>query len=421
MSTNFDLLLNNLHSTANTGALTDSDNIIEIDSITRQFNIPEGFNTTIAYEGDVNSQIITFLLPEIHEGHILKECDYKQLHWKNQTSGLEGISTLVVSGTNYKWEVPPAAFTQAGNIEITITIYDVSDNGELGFSWNTATYTGFTVEKNSSSIGVYPNTVFPAKDEILFISKETKNIIAPIGYNNIVCNYGDIGIASVYFLIDKYLGSKKNLDVSQSDITIYVGKNDIVKSYTISEKISYTAEIEGRNKEGLIFFEWIPPEEITSGDPFWIGPFDIYIRIQQGEKVWNTGVYKKLTIADIPLTVKGDIGEDIYVSSLYNLIDGHINKGQPSGVASLNENGQIPTEQLPSYVDDVLEFEDFDSLPNPGEMGKIYITIDTKTSWRWSGTQYIKIGFDNDMKEELKQEFLAYFLEQEFIIDANEE
>jgi hypothetical protein len=35
MSTNFDLLLNNLHSTANTGALTDSDNIIEIDSITR--------------------------------------------------------------------------------------------------------------------------------------------------------------------------------------------------------------------------------------------------------------------------------------------------------------------------------------------------------------------------------------------------
>ena len=327
MSTNFDSLLNNLHSTARNGALTDSDNIIEIDPATRQFKIPDGFNTIIAYEGDVNSQIITFLLPESHEGHILKECDYKQLRWKNQASGLEGTSTLSMSGANYKWEVPPAAFTQAGSIEVTITIYDVSNNGELGFSWNTATYTGFTVEKNSSSIGIYPDKVFPAKDEILFISKDTKNIVAPVGYNNIVCNYGDVGIASVYFLVDKYLGSKKNLDVSQADITIYVGKNDVVKFYTISEKISYTAEIEGRNKEGLIFFEWVPPEEITSGDPFWIGPFDMYIRIEQGGKVWNTGIYKNLTIADMSLTVKGETDEDIYISSLYNLINEYINQG----------------------------------------------------------------------------------------------
>ena len=30
-------------------------------------------------------------------------------------------------------------------------------------------------------------------------------------------------------------------------------------------------------------------------------------------------------------------------------------KGQPGGIASLDEAGKVPAEQLPSYVDDVIE------------------------------------------------------------------
>ena len=69
-------------------------------------------------------------------------------------------------------------------------------------------------------------------------------------------------------------------------------------------------------------------------------------------------------------------------------------KGVANGVATLNENGVIPTSQLPSYVDDVLEFDNKNSFPSTGESGKIYIAKNTNTSYRWSGTQYSVIGTD---------------------------
>src|SRR5690606_19981679 len=65
--------------------------------------------------------------------------------------------------------------------------------------------------------------------------------------------------------------------------------------------------------------------------------------------------------------------------------------GVPGGVASLNSNGQVPSGQLPSYVDDVLEFADFASLPTTGETGKIYITVDNNEQYRWTGSTYVQL------------------------------
>ncbi len=55
-------------------------------------------------------------------------------------------------------------------------------------------------------------------------------------------------------------------------------------------------------------------------------------------------------------------------------------------------DGKIPSSQLPSYVDDVLEFNSLESLPNPGEQGKIYITTNNNFQYRWSGSEYILIS-----------------------------
>ena len=63
--------------------------------------------------------------------------------------------------------------------------------------------------------------------------------------------------------------------------------------------------------------------------------------------------------------------------------------GQPNGVAGLDENGQVPSTQLPSYVDDVLEFANLVSFPATGESGKIYIAIDTNLTYRWGGSSYV--------------------------------
>lgn len=66
--------------------------------------------------------------------------------------------------------------------------------------------------------------------------------------------------------------------------------------------------------------------------------------------------------------------------------------GQPLGAATLDSAGLVPAAQLPSYVDDVIEAADFASLPAVGETGKIYVTLDTRKTFRWSGSVYVEIS-----------------------------
>lgn len=80
-------------------------------------------------------------------------------------------------------------------------------------------------------------------------------------------------------------------------------------------------------------------------------------------------------------------------SELNNKVQEFIDsKGAPNGLASLNESGIIPSAQLPSYVDDVIEVATFSNLPGTGESGNIYIVQDTNLTYRWSGTDYVEIS-----------------------------
>lgn len=54
--------------------------------------------------------------------------------------------------------------------------------------------------------------------------------------------------------------------------------------------------------------------------------------------------------------------------------------------------GKVPSSQLPNYVNDILEFESLENLPNPGEKGKIYIITKNNTQFRWSGSEYIQLN-----------------------------
>jgi hypothetical protein len=67
-------------------------------------------------------------------------------------------------------------------------------------------------------------------------------------------------------------------------------------------------------------------------------------------------------------------------------------KGQANGYASLDSAGLVPSTQLPSYVDDVLEYADLATFPTTGETGKIYVAIDTGKTYRWSGSAYVEIS-----------------------------
>ena len=106
-------------------------------------------------------------------------------------------------------------------------------------------------------------------------------------------------------------------------------------------------------------------------------------------------------------------GEDLYYlkdsEARANLID-KSEKGAASGVATLDSSGKVPSSQLPSYVDDVIEGyyhnNKFYATYTPGEegqedtysdeitpeQGKIYVDIPTNQSYRWSGSTYIVIS-----------------------------
>jgi hypothetical protein len=53
--------------------------------------------------------------------------------------------------------------------------------------------------------------------------------------------------------------------------------------------------------------------------------------------------------------------------------------------------GLVPVNQLPSYVDDVLEFANLAAFPATGETGKIYIALDSNKQYRWTGSAYLQI------------------------------
>jgi hypothetical protein len=67
-------------------------------------------------------------------------------------------------------------------------------------------------------------------------------------------------------------------------------------------------------------------------------------------------------------------------------------KGANSGVATLDATGKVPSSQLPSFVDDVIEVANYAALPATGEAGKIYVTLDDNKTYRWGGTAYVEIS-----------------------------
>lgn len=56
------------------------------------------------------------------------------------------------------------------------------------------------------------------------------------------------------------------------------------------------------------------------------------------------------------------------------------------------EDGKVPSSQLPSYVDDVVEYATYSNFPATGEQGKIYLALDTGFTYRWSGSTYVRVN-----------------------------
>ena len=88
---------------------------------------------------------------------------------------------------------------------------------------------------------------------------------------------------------------------------------------------------------------------------------------------------------------KGDVAPNANGDQLYYNGSSWVPFANVANKADLVD-GKVPSSQLPSYVDDVLEFASRSAFPATGESGKIYVAIDTNKTYRWSGTQYTEIA-----------------------------
>ena len=92
------------------------------------------------------------------------------------------------------------------------------------------------------------------------------------------------------------------------------------------------------------------------------------------------------------LPISSDDTTQTAIGKLENNIIPKSEKGTANGVAELDANGKVPSSQLPSYVDDVLEYSAKSSFPATGESGKIYVDTTTNKTYRWSGSAYVEIS-----------------------------
>ena len=69
-----------------------------------------------------------------------------------------------------------------------------------------------------------------------------------------------------------------------------------------------------------------------------------------------------------------------------------LNGKQTIGTYATLVNGTVPSSQLPSYVDDVMEYASLSGFPPVGESSKIYVSLDNNKIYRWGGSIYIEIS-----------------------------
>lgn len=121
---------------------------------------------------------------------------------------------------------------------------------------------------------------------------------------------------------------------------------------------------------------------------------------QLRDRATHTGTQAATTVTNAPagniaaITVQAAINEldNEKQASLGFTPENAASKGVAGGYASLDGGGKVPAAQLPGYVDDVLEFADFASLPGIGAAGVLYVTQDNNKAWRWTGSAYLEIS-----------------------------
>lgn len=183
----------------------------------------------------------------------------------------------------------------------------------------------------------------------------------------------------------------KTLEESKTDINdlieiantaLYKANNALTAAANINNKLAKPNGIATLDSTGKVPLTQLP-DNIGGGNNLELG--ETSTTAYPGDKgKTNANAIRSLTNALDSV--------DTYSRATRNQLDTFKNtKGQSQGIAPLDENGKVTSSYLPSYVDDVLEYDTRTTFPTTGESGKIYIALDTNKTYRWGGTTYVEL------------------------------
>lgn len=195
---------------------------------------------------------------------------------------------------------------------------------------------------------------------------------------------------------------KKRIDAQSDDFAIWDNQGEVIDSGISKNIVPTTASVS--NKLLVASDLSVKADKVSGAIDNDIALLDSTGNLKDSTKKLSD-LQDKLTEGDgIDIDTNNKISVDISYLTASRV--GYIpssEKGAHSGVAELDSTGKVPSSQLPSYIDDVIDgyYNDTDgkfyedsayTTEIVGESGKIYISVDTDIQYRWTGTAFAALG-----------------------------
>lgn len=150
---------------AHSHPISDDDRLFVIDPTNRSITY-EGDNIVLV-KGDLNSEVFSFEIPRIVEGHDMSLCDHVRIHYsntdrrrKNESKDIYYVTDCVVNGdvVNFSWTLSGNATKYHGTLSFLVQFCCLDEDGTYSYIWNTDTYKSIPVyDSYNNSEGVTEN------------------------------------------------------------------------------------------------------------------------------------------------------------------------------------------------------------------------------------------------------------------------
>lgn len=265
-------------------------------------------------------------------------------------------------------------------------------------AWNNKLDKDSSLNKNKISLQDQEALLKDFLEEILKFNTSIKN---SIGSSNGIATLAESAKVPLSQLPDEALRD------TTYDLSPYAKTEDIEKTYAeiaaltnLKDAIEETLEAYSKKVDLESFDKAINTELEKKEDTIHRGAANGYASLnelgkvpkeqlpEEAIRVYDLGPFAKTEDVKKTFATK----EEVVAGKLDYTPEDVSNKGKAGGYASLGDDGKVPSSQLPSYVDDVLEFASKSKFPSPGEQGKIYVDLASENIYRWSGSTYTEIS-----------------------------